>query len=177
MKTDKTIGTELNEIAPILASLKKENNEAIPAFYFSYAKENILEKVRQNEVFTELENIAPTLSALPKLQLNDVPATYFEHLPNTVFTTIQRGAKNRKTQPEKTGFFADFSIWIERVFAAPKLQMSLATLIAIVALTGIYSSFSTEAKNTQLLAEAKANLTKDDIQTYVIENSDEFDEL
>jgi hypothetical protein len=176
MKTDKNIETELREIAPVLASLKKSKIEQIPAFYFSAVKENVLAKVRENEVSAELANIAPTLSALPKLQSAKVPANYFKTLPNKVFATIQQTEKTAKNA-EKPSFFGQISIWIEGVLAIPQLQMVLATVIAIVVLTGVYASFSTEAKNSQLLAEAKANLTKDDIQMYVIENSDEFDEL
>ena len=175
MKTDKNIGTELNEIAPVLASLKKPKSEDISAFYFSSVKENVLAKVRQNEIFAELESIAPTLSVLVKPQLGKVPANYFKTLPNILFETIQQ-TKKSAISTEKPNFFGQISIWIESVFALPQLQMILATVIAVFIITGVYSSFSTEAKNSQLLAEAKASLTQEDIQLYLLEHSYEVDE-
>src|SRR6218665_4028149 len=99
MKTDKTIGKELSEIAPTLGSIKKPENKAVPAAYFAATKENILAKIRQEDVAAELSLLAPALSALPKSTLAslsglNLPANYFENLPDKVFTTIQKREKH-----------------------------------------------------------------------------------
>lgn len=180
MKTDKSIGKELNEIAPILGSIKKPENKTVSSAYFATVKESVLTKIRQEEAAAELNVLAPLLSTIPKptsasLNRLNVPANYFENLPDKVLATIQKREKQvtREAQPSILEIIV---AWIKATLFQPQYAVTFATILSAVLLSGIYLSNSTEARTNQQLALATQSLTQDDIEAYVLDNSEEFEE-
>lgn len=175
MKTNNDIQEELSKIAPILASVKKANREEVSADYFVALNEKLLQKIRKEEVLAELKNIAPVLSSLEKTQTQVVPARFFEGFPDKVFATIQMREKQSKKRAQLT-LWEQVEMWVEKFLFTPRYTMALATVISAVVLSGIYFSSTTETQNNQQLALATQSLSKDDIETYMLEYSDEFEE-
>lgn len=178
MKTDKNIEKELHEIAPVLASLNKSQTEAVPAFYFSDLKENVLYKIRQEEVLDELKQFAPTLALLGKGQTQTAPIHFFEEFPDRVWSTIQQQEKLAKKKPQSTlSLWEQVGVWIEKSLFTPQYAVAFATVISAILLSGIYFSNYTGGISNQQLAAAVQNLSKEDVRAYVLEYSDEFEEI
>jgi hypothetical protein len=70
---------ELEEIAPVLRTLNRQNLASIPNGYFEDFATNMLVKIKEcNDIELELETIAPVLNTISKENLYTVPAHYFE---------------------------------------------------------------------------------------------------
>lgn len=175
MKISNDIREELSQIAPVLASVKKPDNGTVPADYFGGLNETLLQKIRKEEMFAELRGISPVLSSLSKAQTQHVPARFFKEFPDKVFATIQKREKLVKKRVQST-LWESIADWLENTLFTPRYSMALTTIVSTILLSGIYFSNSTETKNNQQLAIATQRLSKDDIETYLLEYSDEFEE-
>lgn len=87
MKIDKDIRKELEEIAPVLASLDKTNFYQVEESYFENSTGMIMESVERHS--EAIEELSPVLSLLQKQELYEAPAySYFESFSDKMIAEI-----------------------------------------------------------------------------------------
>ena len=124
-------------------------------------------KRRKNEVREELENLSPFLSKMKeKKEGFEVPKNYFKGLPNQIFEKLGN-EPSPLAMPEKSGqgFWSNPFQFLFR----PKYALAFATVSLLIMASIFWTNNPTE---TLPLAE----LTSEEIQTYISDNIDEFDE-
>ncbi len=82
---------ELEQLAPLINTIAKQETYKIPAGYFENLPTNVLQKLRaiqaielQNPIFEELQQIAPLLNTISKANVYSVPQGYFQNFSNTI---------------------------------------------------------------------------------------------
>jgi hypothetical protein len=141
----------------VLNTLSAENTTernvySIPEGYFYNLADDILKRIKANEVQSELEAISPLLSAIPKTNVYTVPDNYlFE-------SEILEAVKNKSRPPAKI-----FSIDAVRKWK----NFAVAASIAIICLLSGFFYFSNKSQNSF------SGLSDSDIQKRVSVLSDE----
>lgn len=124
-------------------------------------------KRRKNEIREELENLAPFLSKLKeKKEGFEVPKDYFKTLPNQVFEKLGNEPSPLYTpQKSSSGFWSNPF----QLFFKPKYALALATISLLLIASIFWFKNAPEP-------EQFADLTIEEIQNYVVNNIDEFEE-
>ncbi|MEO6639086.1 MAG: hypothetical protein ABIN25_12475 [Ginsengibacter sp.] len=87
-----TVEEEIQNISPLLFSLRKENVFEVPVGYFDSLTTNVLsknQKLYSETTGVELQNIAPVLLPLRHENVFKVPENYFEEFAGTVLKELQ----------------------------------------------------------------------------------------
>jgi hypothetical protein len=92
MEREEEIQNELNQWAPLLASLPREHPFNVPANYFASAAQHMLQKIQE----TVGENIPSEIKDID--HPFDHPATYFDELPEAILSKIKGGPLERHRQ-------------------------------------------------------------------------------
>lgn len=92
MEREEEIQNELNQWAPLLASLPREHPFNVPANYFASAAQHMLQKIQE----TVDENIPSEIKDID--HPFDHPATYFDELPAAILSKIKGGPLERRRQ-------------------------------------------------------------------------------
>lgn len=92
MEREEEIQNELNQWAPLLASLPREHPFNVPANYFASAAQHMLQKIQE----TVGENIPSEIKDID--HPFDHPATYFDELPAAILSKIKGGPLERRRQ-------------------------------------------------------------------------------
>ena len=92
MEREEEIQNELNQWAPLLASLPREHPFNVPANYFASAAQLILQKIQE----TAGENIPSEIKDIDH-PFNH-PATYFDALPAAILSKIKSGPLESRKQ-------------------------------------------------------------------------------
>jgi len=162
---------ELKAIAPELSAIKKEVLADAPHTYFQGFPEYILKNIRKQEVADELLKEAPTLAALNKVNTLQVPANYFSQLPQNILENIKTGqVSSKETSP---GLFESVNKVVEKIASSifkPKYSVAFAgfstlVIIGVMMLVKVEQCGDLDCKFAQL--------TNDEINSYLAQNSDE----
>ncbi len=171
MKTENTILKELKQIAPVLANVEKQENDAVSADFFSALNERVINEIRAAEKQKELQSIAPLLASLEKKKTEVVSDAFFTQMQLNTWKQIQSQSTSTKKQVlEKTNALDRL---LDLLFR-PSFAMGFAAFCAIV-FCGTYYFSNITTPNDVAIASAQ-QLTNSEIQAYIAENNDEFDE-
>ncbi len=171
MKTENTIREELKHIAPILANVEKPMNDEVPASFFSAMNENVMSAIRAAEKQRELQPIAPLLASLEKNKESVVSDAFFAQMQAKTWKQIQSQSSTTKKQvSEKTNALDRL---LELLFR-PSFAMGFAAFCALIFCGTFVLSNNSTQENT-IIASAQ-QLTNSEIQAYIAENNDDFDE-
>ena len=122
------------------------------------------------DIQEELTELAPFLSKIPKQQPNEqfaVPSDYFDKLSSAIFEqTIDKEETVIIQEAEPQPSWLDQIIWTLQALLQPKYAIAFATVL-LLAVTGVF--LLQPASNAD-------DLTLAEIDTYIEENIDQFDE-
>lgn len=170
MKTENTIREELKHIAPVLASVEKPQNETIPADFFSVLNERVINAIRLEEKQNELLPIAPVLANLQKQAAPRVSEDFFAQMQTNTWKQIQAKTTNKRT-------VADTSSALDRLLDLlfkPSFALGFAVCCALVFCSTVFLSNDNTLSSTTIASAQQ--LSNSEIQAYIADNNDEFDE-
>lgn len=171
MKTENTIREELKHIAPVLANVEKQGNDVVSAEFFSALNENVMNAIRAAEKQKELQPIAPLLASLEKNKEAFVSDTFFAQMQAKTWKQIQSQSSTTKKQvSEKTNALDRL---LDLLFR-PSFAMGFAAFCALVFCGTLFLSNNSTQDYTTIASAQQ--LTNSEIQAYIAENNDEFDE-
>jgi hypothetical protein len=171
MKTENTIREELKHIAPVLASVEKPLNDAVPTTFFSAVNENVMNAIRETEKQKELQPIAPLLASLQKQETANVSDTFFAQMQANTWKQIQNQSTSAKKQVSEQSSVLDRLL---DLLFRPSFAMGFAAFCALI-FCGTFFLSNNSTQNYAAIASAQ-QLTNSEIQSYIAENNDEFDE-
>ena len=124
-------------------------------------------KRRKNEIREELENLSPFLSKMKEEKEGfEIPRNYFKSLPNRVFEKLgNEPSPLAISEKSSLGFWSNPFQFILK----PRYALAFATLSLLVTAGIFWTNNSTETAPL-------ADLTSEEIQTYISNNIYEFDE-
>jgi hypothetical protein len=149
---------ELREIAPHLAQIQRVNPFTVPVHYFETLPNEVLQSIQ----VTELQ----LLASLKKENPFDVPYNYFESLPGKVLNRI-REEENKPT-------FAETILNKLGYLLKPKYALATIALALVIAI--FIGKMSNSTVNVPTLAAAEKQVTAEDVNDYISDNIDQFDE-
>ncbi len=171
MKTENNIREELKHIAPVLANVEKPENDAIPAAFFSALNENVMSTIRVAEKQKELQPVAPLLASLEKNKMAVVSDAFFTQMQAKTWKQIQSQSSTTKKQvSEKTNALDRL---LDLLFR-PSFAMGSAAFCALVFCGTLF--LSNNSTQDYITIASAQQLTNSEIQAYIVENNDEFDE-
>lgn len=115
---------------------------------------------RKKEIQEELEQIAPTLAKLQPQQEGDVPYLYFEGLADKI---IDKAAVE---QSDSVPLLSRIWTWLVQ----PQVGLALCSLMLVA------SIFLVSNNTSSYPAEVVADLQPSEINTYITQNIEDFDE-
>jgi hypothetical protein len=130
-------------------------------------------KNNKKEIQDELEKLAPALSKLKKKELFDLPEGYFSQLPIDILNEIDFA--NDKTVIEPVSISTS-SNWLDQlrerlaIFFQPKMAVGFA-MITLLAIASFFILDDESMPVPQI-----ADLTSDELESYVKANIDDFEE-
>jgi len=127
-------------------------------------------KRQKNEIREELNELSPFLSKMKEEENGfKVPQNYFKTLPNQVFQKLGSEPSPLSTaQNSSPGFWNNFNISIQSLLK-PKYALAFSTVVLML-LVGVFWMNNSSEPATY------ANLTSEEIQNYISDNIDEFEE-
>ncbi len=182
-----TAGEELQNVSPILLSLKKKNVLKVPASYFESLSTNILAKIKglyPDTADEELQNISPVLFSLKKENVFKVPEGYFEQFAGRVISKLKLStAKVIVMKPRSswmkiaaaavvTGAIAISSL---NIFNRPSNQDDPQSVAVASTAAPSYVKKSFQFKTEQDVDAGIAKLSDDDIIKYLEKNGNVMD--
>lgn len=170
MKTENTIREELKHIAPVLANIEKPLNDTAPVAFFSTINENVIKAIRLEEKQRELQPIAPLLASVQKQDTTMVSDAFFAQMQANTWKQIQANTTTTKQVADKS---STLDRLLDLLFK-PSFAMSFAVGCALVFCGTLFFS-NTLSQNSTAIASAQ-QLSNSEIQAYIAENNDEFDE-
>ena len=171
MKTENTIREELKHIAPILANVEKPSNNEVPEAFFSAMNERVINAIRLEEKQSELQSIAPLLATLQKQDTASVSDAFFAQMRANTWKQIQSQPSTTKKQvSEKTNALDQL---LDLLFR-PSFALGFAAFCALI-FCGTFFLTNTSTQEHAAIASAQ-QLSNSEIQAYIAENNDEFDE-
>jgi hypothetical protein len=171
MKTENTIREELKHIAPVLASVEKPFNDEVPATFFSAMNENVMSAIHAAERQKELRPVAPLLAALEKKKTEVVSDVFFAQMQAKTWKQIQSQSTNAKKQVSEKANALDRLL---DLLFKPSFAMGFAAFCALIFCGTFFLSNNSTQENTTIASAQQ--LTNSEIQSYIAENNDEFDE-
>jgi hypothetical protein len=120
-KINDELNDNLDEIAPRLSKLRKEEPFRVPADYFDDLASKILSKCDNAD---EIKEIAPLLSEIPKYNPFTVPGGYFDHLPLQV--------QEKCIETRRSSWAAKLAWLLRPSFFIPAAAAVIAVVIAMV---------------------------------------------
>ncbi|MBL7799219.1 MAG: hypothetical protein JNL95_00720 [Chitinophagales bacterium] len=171
MKTENTIREELKHIAPVLANVEKQGNDVVSAEFFSALNENVMNAIRAAEKQKELQPIAPLLASLEKNKEAVVSDTFFAQMQAKTWKQIQSQSSTTKKQVSKKTNALDRLL---DLLFRPSFAMGFAAFCALVFCGTLFLSNNSTQDYTTIASAQQ--LTNSEIQAYIAENNDEFDE-
>lgn len=127
----------------------------------------------KKEIQEELKSLAPSLAKLKKEEVLDVPENYFNQLPDQILSQIDFSKNNTFTEAievEKSENWLNALIGKLELFFQPKIRVGFGMVMLL--LVSVY--FFVE-KN-QIPEDNIAGLTEEEVEAYVLENIDDFEE-
>lgn len=171
MKTENTIREELKHIAPVLANVEKRENDAVSADFFAALNERVINEIRAAEKQKELQPIAPLLASLENKKTEVVSDAFFAQMQLNTWKQIQsQSTSTKKHVLEKTNALDR----LLDVLFKPRFAMAFAASCALIFCGTFYFSNNTTQNNVAFASAQQ--LTNSEIQAYIAENNDEFDE-
>jgi hypothetical protein len=170
MKTENTIREELKHIAPILSNVEKPSNNEVPEAFFSAMNERVINAIRLEEKQSELQSIAPLLASLQKQDTATVSNAFFVQMQANTWKQIQANTTTKRQPVEKS---STLDRLLDLLFK-PSFAISFAVGCAFVFCCTLFFS-NTIPQNSTAIASAQ-QLSNSEIQAYIAENNDEFDE-
>jgi|688.fasta_scaffold218107_3 hypothetical protein len=170
MATDKNIKKELQNIAPILAKLKKPQEEPLHKDYFERVQNEAILKIRATSVVTELETAAPLLSKIDKSILNSSNKN-FDALQQQVFQKIAPKTSIQKSPSKLDALLDELLGWL-----TPQTKLAFSILAVGAMLVGIQLA-NVQSKTQLELSRYMQQFSEQEIQKYLAENIDDIDEV
>lgn len=121
----------------------------------------------KKEIQEELEQLAPSLSKLKKEKGYEIPQDYFNKLPDQILKQLDFPSNSTEVEAAS---WKDLLLEKIAVFFQPKLAMGFA--MATLFLFSIYFL----SKNTTPTTTPFAQVSLDEIENYVNDNIDDFDD-
>ena len=122
------------------------------------------------EIQKELSELSPLLAERKKKNPYRVPTDYFVKLEEDVMTQIQ--PLREVDSEQKQSIFTPFIHLAEQLFA-PKYRWQLAGLVTMI--LGV-TLFWFNQNNLSPSTDIMANITVEEVNDYIVDNMDEFDE-
>jgi len=89
MNSDQTILSELQAISPAVANLPKTNQFSVPLNYFETNVSNIINHIKEKQVYEENDLLNPILSIEKNKPSFEIPTDYFETFENKLMNKIR----------------------------------------------------------------------------------------
>ncbi len=112
------------------------------------------------DILQELQQIAPQLAKIEKKQPYQVPANYFEELPQA----IQKEISLQNQRPK-------IWEWLYQLIVQPQYRLAVAVFVAVFIAGFYYFNY-----NTMNPAPEFNQLALEEMDTYINDNLDDFDE-
>lgn len=151
--------SELEELSPFLAVLRKQNPFQIPDNYFTFLSDKIIKRVQENALGEELDSdvFLKQYKARSEASFN-IPEGYFEKLPDIILQSTVRENETPKLKGIEIAF---------RQYRGIAVAASVAAML-FIGMTLLRPAINME--NTAM------TLNQEDINQYIRENITEFDE-
>lgn len=123
----------------------------------------------KKEIQEELKNLAPSLSKMEKKNRVEVPENYFKELPDQILSQLDFP---KVTTEDKTVDIGWRELLMEKIslFFQPRIAMGFAMV------TLLMFSFYFLTKNATTTAIPFAEISEDEMEAYVKENIEDFEE-
>ena len=122
----------------------------------------------KKEIQEELEALSPSFSKMKKEDVFKVPANYFDNLPNQIFAELDLDKEEIIVEQQPSWWNAVMDNVMQLL--QPRIAIGFATLLLLIASVFYFKNAET------VVAPLLAELTTEEVEAYVLENIDDFEE-
>ena len=164
------------ELSSLLSSIKKkELYSAPPLSYFGSFSDELIEKVRTEEVAEELSYALPILAHVTKKESYKVPSAYFASFPERILKLVKRESIESPVE-HWSNVWSEITEKILGLISRPGYAFAMASVVSAIVCTGLVFNTQNSLSSDEKIFAQMQQIPDADLHHYIDRHRDEFDE-